>query len=104
VRALCDYVPEIKEAKEIFEKAKNDPNVRALIEAREKNLHDYMNDILCAKAEDVEEGIAIGEAKRIKEKREMALGLLQAGIDVNIIAQTSGLSMEEIESLKPQAN
>jgi predicted transposase/invertase (TIGR01784 family) len=36
----------------------------------------------------------------LKGKKEMALGLLQAGVDVNIIAQTSGLSIEEIESLK----
>jgi hypothetical protein len=30
----------------------------------------------------------------------MALGLLKAGVSVDIIAQTSGLSAEEIESLQ----
>jgi predicted transposase/invertase (TIGR01784 family) len=89
VRALCDYVPEIKEAKEIFEKAKSDPEVRALIEAREKSIHDYMNDILCAKSE--------GKAE---EKREMALNAVAMGLSTEQIVKLTGLSPEEIESLK----
>ncbi|MDR2646422.1 MAG: Rpn family recombination-promoting nuclease/putative transposase [Holosporaceae bacterium] len=89
VKALCDYVPEIKEAKQIYEKAKSDPKARALIETREKALRDYTNDIACAKDEGKAEG-----------KIEMVLELLRAGVDVDIIAQTSGLSIEEIESLR----
>jgi predicted transposase/invertase (TIGR01784 family) len=89
VRALCDYVPEIREAKQIFEKAKSDPKARELIEAREKALRDYANDIANAKDEGKAEG-----------KVEMALALLRAGVGADIIAQTSGLSIEEIESLR----
>jgi hypothetical protein len=45
----------------------------------------------------VEKAEARGE---LKKAREMAFGLLQSGVDVDIIARTSGLSVEEIESLK----
>jgi predicted transposase/invertase (TIGR01784 family) len=105
VKALCDYVPEIREAKQIYEKAKSDPKARALIESREKALHDYTNDIACAKDEGREEGIAIGKDEgraegELKKAREMALGLLQADVAVAIIAGASGLSVEEIVSLK----
>jgi predicted transposase/invertase (TIGR01784 family) len=56
------------------------------------------------RAEGKAEGIAEGKAEGIAEgelkgKREMALGLLQSGVDVDIIARTSGLSIEEINSL-----
>jgi predicted transposase/invertase (TIGR01784 family) len=92
VKALCDYVPEIKEAKQIYEKAKSDPKARALIEAREKAIRDYSNDIACAKEEGREEG-------EQKKAREMAKNLLLANVDVNTIANASGLSIDEIRSL-----
>jgi predicted transposase/invertase (TIGR01784 family) len=117
VRSLCDYVPEIREAKKIYEKAKSDPKARALLETREKALHDYTNDIECAKDEGKEEGIAIGEERGIaigeergiaigeemgkhKKAREIALNLLRNNIDVNVISVSSGLSVDEVESLK----
>jgi predicted transposase/invertase (TIGR01784 family) len=60
------------------------------------------DEIITSLSDAEKKGRAEGRAEgRMEEKREMALGLLQAGIDVNIIAQTSGLSVEEIESLKP---
>jgi predicted transposase/invertase (TIGR01784 family) len=104
IRALCDYVPEIREAKQIYEKAKSDPKSRELIEAREKTLRDYANDIACAKdegkAEGKEEGIAIGEERgRMEEKIEIARNLLKASVDINTIATASGLSIDEIRSL-----
>jgi predicted transposase/invertase (TIGR01784 family) len=120
IRALCDYVPEIREAKQIYEKAKSDPKSRELIEAREKTLRDYANDIACAKDEGKEEGIAIGEERGIAigEERGIAIGeekgrmegelnkarsiarnLLKANVDINTIATASGLSIDEIRSL-----
>jgi predicted transposase/invertase (TIGR01784 family) len=117
VKALCDYVPEIKEAKQIYEKAKTDPKLREIIETREKATRDYSNDISCAKEEGREEGreegiaigeekgreegIAIGEEKGREEgKRETAIKLLSMGLHVDQIATATGLSEEEIESLK----
>jgi predicted transposase/invertase (TIGR01784 family) len=84
-------VPEIREAKQIFEKAKSDPKARELIEAREKALRDYANDIANAKDEGKAEG-----------KAEMALAMLRAGVGADFIAQTSGLSIKEIESLRDE--
>jgi predicted transposase/invertase (TIGR01784 family) len=87
VRSLCDYVPEINEAKQIYEKAKTNPKLREMIEAREKAVRDYSNDISCAKEEGREEG-----------KIEMAKKLVSAGIDIETIAKVSGLSVEEIKA------
>jgi flagellar biosynthesis/type III secretory pathway protein FliH len=76
-----------------------------MIETREKAVRDYSNDIACAKDEGKEEGkaegIAIGEERgELKKAKAMALGLLRAGVGADIIAQTSGLSVEEINSLR----
>ncbi|MDR1235628.1 MAG: hypothetical protein LBJ96_01335, partial [Holosporaceae bacterium] len=46
------------------------------------------------------EGIAVGEARGREEKREMVRQLLRNNVDMNVIAISSGLSIEEIESLK----
>ena len=46
------------------------------------------------------EGIAQGEASgRAAEKLEMAKALKAKGVDIDIIAETSGLSKEDIEKL-----
>jgi predicted transposase/invertase (TIGR01784 family) len=101
VRALCDYVPEIQEAKKMFERAKADPKVRALIEEQEKALRDYINDISYAKDEGIEKGIAIGEERgELKKARETALKLLSKGMDIMDIAEIVGLSVEEIKDLQ----
>jgi predicted transposase/invertase (TIGR01784 family) len=44
-----------------------------------------------------------GEKKgRMEEKREAAKNFLSAGVDVSIIANSLGLSPDEIKSLKPR--
>jgi hypothetical protein len=40
------------------------------------------------------------ERGELRKAREMAFGLLQAGVGTDIIAKTSGLSVEEITLLK----
>lgn len=92
-KALCEYVPEIREAKEIYEKAKSDPKVRELIDAREKAIRDYCNDISCAE-----------DRGELKGKREVAIKMLKKGSPVEDIADLTELSVAEIESLKAQAN
>jgi predicted transposase/invertase (TIGR01784 family) len=88
-------VPEIREAKQIFEKAKSDPKARELIDAREKAIHDYSNDISCAK----EEGKAEGE---LKKARETALSMLSDGMSIETISKYTGLSVQEIENMRAQ--
>jgi predicted transposase/invertase (TIGR01784 family) len=101
VRALCDYVPEIQEAKEMFVKAKSDPKIRALIEEQEKALRDYTNDIAVAKDEGKAEGIAIGEERGIeKSKRETALSMLSDGMSVASVSKYSGLSEKDVLDLQ----
>ena len=47
-----------------------------------------------------EEGLREGEEKGKQEKaKEMAKILLQSGVDINIISQSSGLTIEEIQKL-----
>ena len=67
---------------------------RAWIEKRSRELaeHTRASEIYQAR----EEGEATGRAA---EKLEMARALKAKGVDINIIAETSGLSVEEIEQL-----
>ena len=67
---------------------------RAWIEKRSRELaeHTHASEIYQAR----EEGEATGRAA---EKLEMARALKAKGVDINIIAETSGLSVEEIEQL-----
>ena len=73
-----------------------------------KNWNDYYNTLDYAKKEGVEagyaEGLQIGMEKGIAEGMEKGIiltarNLKQAGISKKIIAQTTGLSTEEIDQL-----
>ena len=73
-----------------------------------KNWNDYYNTLDYAKKEGVEagyaEGLQIGMEKDIAEGMEKGIiltarNLKQAGISKEIIAQTTGLSTEEIDQL-----
>ena len=68
VKELCEYVPEIKEAKEVFEKAKADPEAQELIRLREKGLRDYISGLENAHDQGREEGI---ESERKKNALNM---------------------------------
>lgn len=91
IASICEFVPEIREAKSIFEKAKSDPEARELMRIREKAIRDYTSDIASAK----DEGIAEG-------KRETAVKLLSMGLSVEQILQATGLSELEIRSISGQ--
>ncbi|UBF27007.1 hypothetical protein K9N68_03230 [Kovacikia minuta CCNUW1] len=45
--------------------------------------------------------LAEGKAEK---QREIAINLLQAGVAVNIIVSTTGLSLEEVQQLQQQLN
>ena len=62
-----------------------------------KNLRDLGNVLNTAKEEGRKEGREEGERKR---SFEIARNLLQAGIAEDVIAATTGLSIEEIRNLK----
>ena len=53
------------------------------------------------RAEGRAEGIAEGRAKgRIEESKNIALNMLKEAVDINLISKCTGLSLEEIKSLK----
>ena len=92
VKALCDYVPEIKEAKEVFERAKVDPAAQELLRVREKALMDYASDMRTAKDEGREEG-------REEERRKNALNMKAKEFDNKLIAECLGITEPEVEKL-----
>ena len=54
---------------------------------------------------DQESKILFAEKKaKLKEKNENAKNFLKAGVDINIIAPCTGLSMEEVEKLRDEIN
>jgi predicted transposase/invertase (TIGR01784 family) len=94
-------VPEVHEALEELKVMSMDEEFRAAYDAHIKAKNDQTSREANARAEGIEKGRAEGITEgELKGKREMALGLLRAGVDLAIIAQTSGLSVEEIEPLK----
>ena len=82
----------IKEAKEKFDKLKDDEHERALAESRMKYIRD-MNAIQ-------DYGYDKGFEKGSKNKSiEIAKNMLKENLDINLIIKLTGLSKEEIEKL-----
>jgi predicted transposase/invertase (TIGR01784 family) len=53
----------------------------------------------------LEQGLEQGiEKGKLKEKIEIAENLLLANVDVKIISQTTGLSIEDIENFQKKSN
>ena len=65
-----------------------------------KRYRDYKNTIDYAEEKGLEKGIRIGEAKgKAEEQRLIAANLKKQGINIETIAQCTGLSIEEINEL-----
>ena len=92
VRKLCNTVPEIKEAKDVFEKAKTSSDARELLRIREKAKLDYASDIKTAKDEGREEG-------KEEERKKNALAMKAEGFDNSVIAKCLKVSETEVEKL-----
>ena len=112
-KELYKVVPELREAKEIFEQAKADPKKRRLIEEREDTARNFASAISTAREEGMAKGIEEGMAKGIEEgmakgieegeknaKIETARKMLLDGLTMDVVAKYSGLSIAEIEALK----
>lgn len=85
--------PAIKKAFEYENYFTNDDILRREYEKREDAIRDENSRLSNA----LDEGIVIGVKKT---KRDNAINLLKLGVDVNIIAQGVGLSVQDIEDLK----
>ena len=87
----------IKKARIEMNELTGDEAVRRLAELREKWEMDRRSDIDYAKEEGKAEGRIEGAKK---EKRLIAKELLDQGVDIEIISNATGLSVQEIEGLK----
>ena len=84
-------IPEVKEAMDELQYVSQDKAMRAEYEARLKEISDFNAGIANARREE--------RAKAKAEKIESAKNLLKAGISAEIVANSLGLSLEEIKEL-----
>ena len=88
--------PAIKEAMDMFEKAKANDEVLELIRLREE----AQNEVASQIAEGEKRGADRERAKAIAEKKESARKMLLKGMDIPDVADIICLSIEEINEIK----
>lgn len=79
----------IKKAEKKLEDLSKDPSARALYEAREESRIEYNSSISYA----MEKGIE-------KEKLTIAINALKKGIEVDVVCDITGLTIEEVLKIK----
>ena len=87
-----ESLKEIKKAKEVLDELSQDEHERRLAELREKYIMDQKATEAAGYDKGLESGLKLGikqTAKKLKTK----------GVDINIIHETTGLSIEEINKL-----
>ncbi|MBF8983003.1 Rpn family recombination-promoting nuclease/putative transposase, partial [Lutibacter sp. B2] len=89
LRELMDMDEDIRKVEERLEYLSSDKETISLYKAREKSLHERANMISSAKEEGREEG-----------REESAIEALKLGLDVDIAAKISKLSVEKTKELK----
>lgn len=105
VRSLEMSIEEIREAKDELIRMSNDDTQREIYEMRAKTLKDKISALNQAERKGMEKGIKKGIEKGMekgkKEKAiEIAKSLLDIGLDVEMISSTTGLTIDEINSIK----
>ncbi|QGG48061.1 Rpn family recombination-promoting nuclease/transposase, putative [Heliorestis convoluta] len=89
--------PAIKKALTIEQAFMKSKIERRIYELREKAVRDEISALAGAK----EEGLQQGHQKAV---RENTIAALRAGLDVNLVAQITGLDIEEVQKLKEDLN
>ena len=95
---------EVKKAKEVLDELSQDEHARRLAELREKYIMDqkateaagYDKGLKQGIEQGLEQGIEQGEKNKTLE---LAKKLKAKGVDINIIHETTGLSIDEINNL-----
>lgn len=105
VRSLEMSIEEIREAKDELIRMSNDDTQREIYEMRAKTLKDKISALNQAERKGMEKGIKKGLEKGMekgkKEKAiEIAKSLLNIGLDLEMISTTTGLNIDEINSIK----
>lgn len=100
VRHLELNVKELREAKDELIKMSNNEEQREMYDMRTQIFRDRISAFNTAKEEGKEEGREEGRQEGIKQGvYKVATSLKQAGVQLEIIQSTTGLSMEEIAAL-----
>ena len=89
---LAEEEPMMQKALTTLEFLSQDKQTRELYEARQKALHDYASAI----GEAMEQGETKGETKKALA---VARAMLAKGMDVALVSEVTGLSVEEVQSL-----
>ena len=87
---------DIEKARKTLEYISTNDNERTILDAIQKSRNDFYNDMTAAKEEGKEEGLKEGEKNK---SIEIAKNMLKLNIDINIISQSTGLSITEIEDI-----
>ena len=95
MKILIQEDKEIKKAHKVYTNFTQDEQMLELYEAREKFKKDY-NSIMAAKIEEAEKKGSAARAKKI------AIGMLDEGIEINLIVKVTGLEKEEILALQKE--
>jgi predicted transposase/invertase (TIGR01784 family) len=96
LKELMEMDPIIAKTEEKLELLSSDEFVRELAEARALAVSDWVTSMEGSRAEGRAEGIEMGVAQ---EKIEVALRLLQKGMDVEFAAEVTGLSVDEVQRM-----
>ncbi len=101
LKELVEMDSAIKRAEKKLEYISSDEDALALYRAREDSAHERANLLYTGRMEGIEEGIEKG---KIEGKREDAKKMLARNLSLDLIAEITGLSMEEIKSIQAENN
>jgi conserved hypothetical protein (putative transposase or invertase) len=98
---LAEKNEKIRKAYNILEVISKDDKARAAYESREAELHDQMTRLKSAR----EEGLKEGREEGVKEATiKNAKNFLLMGLDSEMVARGTGLSVEEVEKIRKELN
>lgn len=100
LNSIMDSSKGIREAGEILMTISDDEREWAIQESRYKGKVDYESGLLASHAKGVEEGIEKGRAEgREESKIEYARGMKAKNLPIEMIAEITGLTAEQVEAL-----
>ena len=93
--------PAIDKAEKILEWLSADEDTLVTYRLRERSLLEYASDIAYAKEEGMKEGMKESKEEGVKEGRlETAKAALMKGLEIDLVAEITGLSLDIIQQLK----
>lgn len=96
---------DIKKAYEVLDELNKDPKLKSIYEAREKQVNDEISWYNEAKRDGIEIGREKGKEEGLidgenGEKKRIAVNLLKKDLDIKLVSEVTGLSVEELINLK----